>query len=63
MLTITITPTMLTFKDLTDETANILNDAYGLEWCDKGYYFIKGNEKHLFKTLLKLSYDYDIELI
>ena len=63
MLTITITPTMLTFKDLTDGLANRLHSEIGLKWCDKGYYFVEGDEKHLFKTLLKLSYTYDIEIV
>ena len=62
MLEITITPTMLTFKNLTDEMANKLHDAHNLKWSDKGYYYIQGNEKELFKTLLSLAYTYDIEL-
>ena len=63
MLTINITPTMLTFKHLTDEMANKLYDEIGIKWNEKGYYFIKGDEKELFKLLLKLSYTYDIELV
>ena len=63
MLTINITPTMLTFKDLTDEMANKLFDEIGIKWNEKGYYYIKGDEKTLYKTLLKLSYTYDIEII
>lgn len=62
-ITITLTPTMITFKDLTDELANELDNKYGIEWSAKGYYFYKGNEKELYKVLLHLSYTYDIEII
>lgn len=63
MLTITITPTMLTFKDLTDGMANKLHNEIGLKWYYKGYYYIDGTETELFKALLKLSYTYDIEIV
>ena len=63
MLTITITPTMLTFKDLTDGLANRLHSEIGLKWHYKGYYYIEGDEKLLYKTLLQLSYTYDIEIV
>ena len=63
MLTITITPTMLTFKNLDEETANKLHDEVGLKWNEKGYYFVKGDGFHLYKMLLQLSYTYDIEII
>lgn len=63
MLTITITPTMLTFKDLSDSLANHLHAYIGIKWCDKGYYYLEGDEKLLYKTLLQLSYTYDIEIV
>lgn len=62
MLTIVLTPTMLTFKNLDDEKANKLHDLIGIKWGDKGYY-LKGNESELFKALLTLSYTYDIEIV
>lgn len=62
MLTITITPTMLTFADLTEEQANALHDKLGLKWSRKGYYYKQGTPEELYKTLLDLSYTYDIEL-
>lgn len=62
MLTITLTPTMLTFHNLTDEQANTFNQAYELKWSAKGYYYIKDTPEKLYQLLLKLSYDYDIEL-
>lgn len=62
MLTITMTPTMLTFKDLPEEQANTFYDEFELKWSEKGYYYVKGTPEQLYKLLLKLSYDYDIEL-
>lgn len=62
MLTIVLTPTMLTFKNLDEETANKVYDLIGIKWGDKGYY-LKGNEHELFKALLTLSYTYDIEIV
>ena len=62
MLTIIITPTMITFKNLDDETANKVCDLISIKWCDKGYY-LKGDEAKLFKALLTLSYTYDIEIV
>ncbi len=62
MLTIVLTPTMITFKNLDEETANKVYDLIGIKWGDKGYY-LKGNEQELFKALLTLSYTYDIEIV
>ena len=62
MLTIVLTPTMITFKNLDEETANKVYDLIGIKWGDKGY-FLKGNEQELFKALLTLSYTYDIEIV
>lgn len=59
---INVTPTMLVFKGLTDEESNVLYDEIGIKWSDKGYYYIKGNEKELYKVILKLSYKYDLEI-
>ena len=63
MLTITLTPTMITFKDLDDETANTLYDTLEIKWSDKEYYYMKGTPEQLYKALLKLSYTYDIEMV
>lgn len=62
-ITITLTPTMITFKELTDEMHLKLFDGYGLEHSPKGYYFIKGKPAELYKILLELSYTYDLEVI
>lgn len=62
MLTITITPTALYFRELSDELFLKFNKLYNLEESRKGW-CIKGTEAQLFKILLKLSYDYDIELM
>lgn len=61
MLQVTLTPTMITFKDLTDEQHDLLK-GFEMEYNDKGYYFIKGTPKELYKTLLKLSYTFDMEV-
>ena len=61
MLTITITPTMLTFKNLSDELHGELKEVYGMKFNGKDFY-IKGNPQDLYKILLQLSYTYDIEL-
>lgn len=65
MLTINITPTTLAFKHLDDEMFKKLKyeEKLDLEYSEKGYFFIKGTEKELYKTLLKLAYTYDIELV
>lgn len=68
MLTIVLTPTMITFKEeLSDELANNICDAIPadaeMKWNEQNGYFVKGNEKVLYKTLLKLSYTYDIEIV
>lgn len=62
MLTVVLTPTMLTFKNLDEEMANKLYDLIGIKWGDKGYY-LQGNPETLFKALLTLSYTYDIEIV
>ena len=63
MLTILITPTMITFKNLTDEMQEKLNKEYPLELNKKGEIAIRGDEVKLYKALLKLSYTYDIEIV
>ena len=63
MLTIVLTPTMLTFKNLTDEMQDELKKKYTLYVNNKGDIAIKGDETELFKTLLQLSYTYDLEII
>lgn len=61
MLSIKITPTALYFKDLQPDLILKFNQLYNMTESKKGY-CIEGTEKQLFKILLKLSYDYDIEL-
>ena len=61
MLTITLTPTMLVFENLTDEIADSLKIDVELKVNEKGY-FIKGKPQELYKVLLQLTYTYDIEL-
>ena len=63
MLTILITPTMITFKNLTDEMQEKLNKEYPLEVNKKGEIAIRGDEVKLYKALLNLSYTYDIEIV
>lgn len=62
MLEIVLTPTMITFRNLDDEMVNKLHDGYGVQWSDKNGYFIKDNEKALYRILFKLTCEYDIEL-
>lgn len=61
MLTIILTPTALRFKGLSDELHAELSKDYLIEETRKGH-AIKGEPTELFKTLLKLSYTYDIEI-
>ena len=65
-LQISITPTMLIFQDLDhakiQEMKSLMKNLPEFEYSEKGYFFIKGSEKELFKTLLNLSYTFDIEL-
>lgn len=65
LLKITISPSLLSFKDLTDEVFEKLKyeDGVNLTYSEKGYYYIAGTSKELYEILLKLSYKYDIELI
>lgn len=62
MLTVVLTPTMITFKNLDEETVNKVYDLIGIKWGDDGYY-LKGSPDELFKALLTLSYTYDIEIV
>ena len=65
MLVINLTPTMLTFKDLSDEMFSTMMfiEKLELKYNDRGYYYIEGTGEELYKILLKLTYNYDIELI
>ena len=60
---ITITPTTLVFNNLHDTGHIDLVDKLELTYNEKGYFFKKGSEKELFNLLLKLSYEYDIEIV
>lgn len=59
---ITLTPTMLIFNNLTETKHLHLIKELELVYNDKGYYFLKGKPQELFQVLLKLSYNYDIEI-
>lgn len=62
-LQITITPTMICFKELPDYMANKFHDEYGLLWNDKSReYYITSDPANLYKIILSLSYEYDIEV-
>lgn len=62
---ITITPTSLYFEELSDKNFEILKNAYHLDIKidTKGRYVVVDVPEKLFNILLKLSYDYDIELV
>ena len=62
MLTVTLTPTMIVFENLDDETAEKLDVAVDVKINDSGQYYAKGNPTELYKVLLHLTYTYDIEL-
>ena len=64
MLKILLTPTSLVFKDLTDELHYILVYDYDLELVayDEDHK-LEGPKDYLFKVLVDLSYNYDIEII
>ena len=62
-LNITITPTTLVFNHLSDTGHINLVNELKLVYSEKGYFFLKGKPDELYKVLLKLSYDYDIEII
>ena len=64
MLTIILTPTSLYFKELSDELYEKLKESLEFEWSDKRkMFYIQDKPEKLYKILLKLAYDYDIELI
>lgn len=62
MLKIVITPTALYFHGLTDELQQELNKHHDLKHDSRAFY-IQAEPQKLYKILLKLSYDYDIELV
>ena len=62
MLTITLTPTMITFKDIEDSAAADIPGEFEVKWSEKGYYYVKGTPEQLYRLLLHLSYKYDVEL-
>lgn len=61
MLKITLTPTRLYFKELSDEMQINLQFAVDLHHDKQGFY-AEGDAQHLYKILLNLSYVYDIEI-
>lgn len=63
MLQITMSANAIYFNELSDEMYIKLKKEYDLEEniTRKGHH-IKGTPHELYKTLLKLSYVYDIEL-
>lgn len=63
MLQITMTAGAIYFNDLSDDMYNVLKKEYDLKEniTRKGHH-IEGTPQELYKTLLKLSYVYDIEL-
>lgn len=63
MLQITMTAGAIYFNDLSDDMYNVLKKEYDLKEniTRKGHH-IEGAPQELYKTLLKLSYVYDIEL-
>ena len=63
-LTITITPTYLVFKNLTDELQQQITEKFGFEFIfikDKPH--LTGKPEELFKMLYLLSTYYDLEII
>lgn len=63
MLHITITPTALWFTDLDGEMLDKITPYVDLEISHKGGYCVKGTPADLYKILVKLSYEFDIELM
>lgn len=62
MLNVTLTPTMLVFENLDDATAESLPASVEVKVNDKGQYYAKGKPEYLYKLLLTLSYDHDMEI-
>ena len=66
-LQITPTPTALYFKDLDHkkikQIKKLSKTELNFEYSEKNGFYIAGNEKELYKVLLYLTYDFDIELI
>lgn len=66
-LQITPTPTALYFKDLDHkkikQIKKLSKTELNFEYSEKNGFYITGNEKELYKVLLYLTYDFDIELI
>ena len=62
MLTIKITPDRLIFNNLNEEIYKKLSLRYDFEEDQNGMY-IEGRAGELYKILLKLSFDYDIEIV
>lgn len=61
-LKVTLTPTMITFENLPDEVAEKIKEGDVKHNLRNGYY-IQADPKTLYKILLDLSYNYDIEIV
>ena len=63
MLKLFITPTAVIFEDLTEDLFQELTDKHNLDFTiEEGEYKIEDEPQYLYKLILKLSYDYDIEI-
>ena len=63
MLKLFITPTSIIFEDLTEDLFQELTDKHNLDFIiEEDEYKIEDEPQNLYKLILKLSYDYDIEI-
>lgn len=62
MLQICLTPAMIIFRTPTSEHQEMLKERYQAERNVKGDLFIKSSPQQLYKILLELSYEYDMEI-
>ena len=64
MLSITITPSMLTFKEINNEMYEVIKKKYhkGIFYNGNNEAVVRDTPENLYKLLLALSYVYDIEI-